>query len=214
MFKDYSRIGLPVDDDELEAMIEAAAQNADKAARTKGSTRQQLAGREEKALKMLRANLPLREQQRIWQAAGIQTTAPSLRLFFKRYYPEEWAAYLARTARGQLKNRLLDEPSGAEKEEIRSFQEAPTKLLEKPKKQVAATPVANPQDAQEKLEQLQMVEREVSATTDDAVAWDLIASRLPWLAEKVKENRVKSYINARMFISSETKSLETSLRLK
>lgn len=59
-----------------------------------------------------------------------------------------------------------------------------------------------------------MVEREVNATTDDAVAWDLIASRLPWLAEKVKENRVKSYINARMFISSETKSLETSLRLK
>jgi hypothetical protein len=121
MFKDFTRIGLPVDDDELEAMIAAAAQNADTVARTKGSTRQQLAGREEKALKMLHANLPLREQQRIWKAAGIETTAPSLRLFFKRYYPEEWAAYLARTARGQLKNRLLDEPVGAEKKEIEQF---------------------------------------------------------------------------------------------
>ena len=107
MFKDSRTIALPVGDDELEAMIDAAAQNAEKAARTRGATRQQLAGREEKALKMLRANLTLREQQRIWQAAGIQTTAPSLRLFFKRYYPEEWAAYLARTGRGRLKNRLL-----------------------------------------------------------------------------------------------------------
>jgi hypothetical protein len=108
VFKDNSLTVAPVGDEALEAMISAAALNAEQATRAKGSTRLQLAGREEKALKMLRANLPLREQQRIWQAAGIHTTAPSLRLFFKRYYPEEWAAYLARTARGQLKNRLLD----------------------------------------------------------------------------------------------------------
>lgn len=134
MFKDFTRIGLSVDDDELEAMIAAAAQSADTVARTKGSTRQQLAGREEKALKMLHANLPLREQQRIWKAAGIETTAPSLRLFFKRYYPEEWAAYLARTARGQLKNRLLDEPVGAEKKEIEQFLAGPTKPNAEPEK--------------------------------------------------------------------------------
>lgn len=136
MFKDHSRIGLPVDDDELEAMIAAAAQSADTAVRTKGSTRQQLLGREEQALKMLRANLNLREQQKIWKAAGIETTAPSLRLFFKRYYPEDWAAYLARTARGQIKNRLLDEPVGAEKREIEAFLAKPQP---EPQKKAAPT---------------------------------------------------------------------------
>jgi hypothetical protein len=128
MYKDYSRIGLPVDDEALEAMIQAAAETADTVARTKGATRQQLAGREEMALKMLRSNLPLREQQRIWEQAGIRTTAPSLRAFFKRYYPGEWAAYLSRTARGQLKNRLLEEPVGAEKEEIEKFLKVSAKV--------------------------------------------------------------------------------------
>lgn len=121
MYKDSNRIGLNVDDDELEAMIKAAAEKAESAVRTKGATRQQLDGREDMALKMLRSNLSLREQQKIWEATGIQTTAPSLRAYFKRYFPEEWAAYLARTARGQLKNRLLAEPVGAEKAEIEAF---------------------------------------------------------------------------------------------
>lgn len=123
MYNDWKRIGLNVDDDELEAMIKAKAKEAEAKVRTKGATRQQLAGREEMALRMLGANLSLRTQTEIWAEAGILTTAPSLRAYFKRYYPEEWAAYLSRTARGQLKNRsFLDAPPvGAEKAEIQAF---------------------------------------------------------------------------------------------
>lgn len=123
MYNDWKRIGLNVDDDELEAMIKAKAKEAEAKVRTKGATRQQLDGREEMALRMLGANLSLRTQTEIWAEAGILTTAPSLRAYFKRYYPEEWAAYLSRTARGQLKNRsFLDAPPvGAEKAEIQAF---------------------------------------------------------------------------------------------
>lgn len=123
MFNDWKLIGLNVDDDELEAMIKAKVKEAEAKVRTKGATRQQLDGREEMALRMLGANLSLRTQTEIWAEAGIQTTAPSLRAYFKRYYPREWAEYLARTARGQLKNRsFLDAPLvGAEKAEIEAF---------------------------------------------------------------------------------------------
>lgn len=123
MYNDWKLIGLNVDDDELEAMIKAKAKEAEAKVRTKGATRQQLDGREEMALRMLGANLSLRTQTEIWAEAGIQTTAPSLRAYFKRYYPREWAEYLARTARGQLKNRsFLDKPPvGAEKAEIEAF---------------------------------------------------------------------------------------------
>ena len=121
MYNDWKRIGLNVDDDELEAMIKAKAKEAEAKVRTKGATRQQLDGREEMALRMLGANLSLRTQTEIWAEAGILTTAPSLRAYFKRYYPDEWAAYLSRTARGQLKNRLQSEPTGEEKAEIDAF---------------------------------------------------------------------------------------------
>lgn len=131
MYNDWKRIGLNVDDDELEAMIKAKAKEAEAKVRTKGATRQQLDGREEMALRMLGANLSLRTQTEIWAEAGILTTAPSLRAYFKRYYPDEWAAYLSRTARGQLKNRLQSEPTGEEKAEINAF-------LGKPALQVGA----------------------------------------------------------------------------
>lgn len=123
MYNNWKLIGLNVDDNELEAMIKAKAKEAEAKVRTKGATRQQLDGREEMALRMLGANLSLRTQTEIWAEAGIQTTAPSLRAYFKRYYPREWAEYLARTARGQLKNRsFLDKPPvGAEKAEIEAF---------------------------------------------------------------------------------------------
>lgn len=141
MYKDVNRLGLDVNDDELEAMIEAEAAKAESKARTKGATRQQLAGREEMALKMLRSNITLRTQKEVWEKTGILTTPESLRAYFKRYFPEEWAAYLSRNARGRLKNRLLAEPVGAEKEEIEAFlQGKPAAQVEVNKEEAKPTP--------------------------------------------------------------------------
>lgn len=185
----------------------ALAAEAAKAARKKGHARIALRGKEAFLRESMRLTLTLPTTVDLLGEEGIDVSVASLRKYLMEFLPDDYAAYLQATGRGQKKNR-----AGATPQQQSS--PAPVQRLEQPQQQVVTTPVANPQDAQEKLEQLQMVEREVNATTDDAVAWDLIASRLPWLAEKVKENRVKSYINARMFISSETKSLETSLRLK
>lgn len=192
--------------DELNRL--AAAAEAAKAARKKGHARIALRGKEAFLREAMRLTLTLPTTIDLLAEEGIEVSVASLRKYLMEFLPDDYAEYLQATGRGQKKNR-----AGAVPPSLHNLP-ASERFSEKPQQQVVTTPVANPQDAQEKLEQLQMVEREVSATTDDAAAWDLIASRLPWLAEKVKENRVKSYINARMFISSETKSLETSLRLK
>ncbi len=169
MYKDVSRLGLNVNDDELEAMIASEAAKAESKARTKGTTRQQLAGREEMALKMLRSNLTLRTQKEVWEKTGILTTPESLRAYFKRYFPEDWSAYLSRNARGQLKNRLLAEPVGAEKKEIEAFLagKSPQPQVEANQKE-EATPEPTSEKQVEANNKQQPAQPQVEATPEDS----------------------------------------------
>ncbi len=192
--------------DELNRL--AAAAEAAKAARKKGHARIALRGKEAFLREAMRLTLTLPTTIDLLAEEGIEVSVASLRKYLMEFLPDDYAEYLQATGRGQKKNRAGAVPPALHNSP------ASERFSDKPQQQVVTTPVVNPQDEQQKLEQLQMVEREVRATTDDATAWDLIASRLPWLAEKVKENRVNEYINPRTFISSQTKSLETSLRLK
>jgi hypothetical protein len=96
---------LPSDEEMQDLINQAAAQEEERWARKKGSTRLQLVGREKAALFMLERNLPLRRQVDLWLEVGVVTTAVSLRSYFKSSYPKEWAEYLARTGRGRKENR-------------------------------------------------------------------------------------------------------------
>ena len=177
--------------------------------RTRGHATRVLRPRLSELREMVVYGLSMREMTDLLAEGGVQVNYHSLRGFLKKHLPREYAEYL------ETKKPFNNPNWGEELSEESLARDTPPEFKADSGTPKSTPAIENkPADESQKLQQLQMVEREVSATTDDAAAWDLIASRLPWLAEKVKENRVKSYINARMFISSETKSLETSLRLK
>lgn len=121
MFK--SKIGDYMEGPSVEDLIEAAAAEAEAELKGKrGSARAQLLGHEEQLLLMLRKRLPLRKQVETLKLfrPPINVTAVSLRNFLITEFPEQWADYLAETARGRKENRVYRDGSKPTDEELQA----------------------------------------------------------------------------------------------